>query len=162
MVVCTIDLHAQGEEKRRTKLAGAVATHQRLNHILQQWYSTHYHRINRHNSLVQYLNRTRTARNYTVHVEPSFTIDNSTKFNLDLVIYSPDRVILVDLQVVNDQFPLQTAHPNMIQKYEVLRQQLQGLRSGGFHGSTLTLNWRVVVAERSYKEILALGFAPQG
>lgn len=126
-----------------------------LNHIVQQCYSTHYHRIKRHNSLVQYLNRVLTSRNFTVHTEPTFIV-NRVKLKPDLVIYSEERVIVIDVQIVNDQYSLLKAHNNKVEKYECLRPQLQGLRPGGLHVGSLTVNWRGVVAERSYNELMAL------
>lgn len=132
-----------------------------LNHILQNCYSTHFLRIKRHNSLVQYLNRTLTSRNNTVHVEPIFTVDNN-KLKPDLVIYNFERVVLVDVQIINDQFPLQTAHLNKIKKYEVLKSQLQDLRPGGLFCTTLTVNWRGVIAERSFRDLMALGLLRRG
>lgn len=135
---------ARGRDEKKKNCRRGCDTPETLNHILQQWYSTHYHRIKRHNSLVHYLNRVLTSRNFTAHVEPTFTIDH-TKLKPDLVIYSSERVVQVDVQIIDDQFSLHTAHVNKISKYECLRSQLERLRPGGFHGCTLTVNWRGVV-----------------
>lgn len=72
-------------------------------------------------------------------------------------MYSQDRVHSVDVQVINDQFPLQEAPLNKQRKYKDLEQQLGGLRPGGFRCDTLTINWRGVVAGSSYKELVAFG-----
>lgn len=50
---------------------------------------------------------------------------------------------------------MQKAHENKKEKYKCLNKQLDGLRPGGFRCDTLTLNWRIVVAESSYRELTA-------
>lgn len=48
-------------------------------------------------------------RGMTVHTEPQFVVAER-KLIPDLVIYSQDRVVVVDAQIVSEQFPLETAH----------------------------------------------------
>lgn len=76
----------------------------------------------------------------------------------DLVVCTQDRVVVIDVQVINDQFPLETAHNKKISKYQPLESQLAGLRpKGGGQYSTLTVSWRVAVAESSGEELVGLG-----
>lgn len=146
---------ARGREKDKNcrRGCGMVET---LNHVLQTCYSTHFCRVKRHDNLVNYIRRIVHDRGITAHHEPKFKVVNST-LKPDLVLYTQDRVHVLDIQVVNDQFSLQTAHINKRSKYECLRSQLEGLRPGGFRCDTLTVNRRGVVAESSSKELTAFG-----
>lgn len=120
-----------------------------LNHILQGCFSTHFSRIKRHDDIVKYVKRIAQDRGFTVHQEPQFKIDERT-LKPDLVLHTTDRVHALDVQVVNDQYPLQRAHEQKYDKYRCLSSQLDGLRpGGGFRCDTLTLNWRGVVAGSS-------------
>lgn len=69
--------------------------------------------------LLDYIQRIDHDRGLTVHREPQFRVGDE-KLKPDLVVYSQDRVVVVDVQVVNDQFPLETAHLNKIKKYRPL------------------------------------------
>lgn len=106
-----------------------------VNHMLQQCYATHPGRIKRHDNLVKYIQKITQDRGITVHREQQFRIDNRL-YKPDLVLYTNDRVHTLDIQIINDQFPLQTSHLTKKQKYEPLRQQLAGLRPGGFRCDT--------------------------
>lgn len=130
---------ARGRGDHNKNCRHGCDTPQTLNHILQQCYATHTSRIKRHNIIVDYLHRILTALDNTVHKEPVFKINNST-LKPDLVIHNNDRTVLVDVQVINDHFLLSTAPQNKVNKYEVLRNELAGLRPGGYHGSTVTIN----------------------
>ncbi|GBL74729.1 Retrovirus-related Pol polyprotein from type-2 retrotransposable element R2DM [Araneus ventricosus] len=87
-----------------------------LNHIIQSCYSTHGARINRHNNIAKYLARIIGDRGATVHEEPHFQTETAGRLKPDLVIYTADRVVVVDVQVINDQYPLGLAHINKIEK----------------------------------------------
>lgn len=128
---------------------------QTLNHVIQQCHHTYFGHIKRHNALVDYVQRVDQDRGMTVHKEPQFKVGDR-KLIPDIVIYSQDRVVLVDAQVINEQFPLKSAYVNKINKYLALGDQLAGLRPGGFQCSALTMNWRGVVAGSSGKELIAL------
>lgn len=108
-----------------------------VSHMIQQCYSTHASRILRHDSLVYYLRRILQYRNYTVHKEPTFTVGSNT-LKPDLVVYSSERTVVLDVQIINDQFSLSTSHENKVKKYEVLHDQLANLRPGGLVCSSLT------------------------
>lgn len=71
----------------------------------------------------------------------------------DMVIYNNDRVAAVDMHIINDQYDLELAHRNKISKYVCLAGQLGDLRPRGFQCSTLTINWRGVLAVSSYKKL---------
>lgn len=146
---------ARGRSENNKLCRRGCGTPETLNHILQQCHKTHFARIQRHNALMNYIQNLNHNRNNTVHKEPTFTVNNK-KLKPDLVINSVDRVVLVDIECINDQFSLELAHANKVEKYRCLQDQIQGLRPGGFQCSTLTVNWRGVVAGSSYKELVAL------
>lgn len=75
----------------------------------------------------------------TVQKEKMFTI-NGKQLKPDLILYTNDRVQSVDVEIINDQFPLQEAHLTKRDKYRELGQQLGGLRPGGFRCDTLRVN----------------------
>lgn len=56
----------------------------------------------------------------TDHKEPQFVVADR-KMIKDLVFYSQDRVVLVaKTKVISEQFILETAHENKVNKYLVL------------------------------------------
>ncbi|KAG8177076.1 hypothetical protein JTE90_015728 [Oedothorax gibbosus] len=123
-----------------------------LNHILQVCYATHKLRIKRHDDVANYLNRGLSQRGFTVHSEPMFETSKGT-LKPGLVIYSEDEVTVCDIQVVNDQFPLITAHRNKYEKYEPLVEKLANLRSK-FSITSLTMNWRGILCRKSVEDLL--------
>lgn len=56
-------------------------------------------------------------------------MDGGVKLKPDLVIYEERRVAVIDIQIINDQYILNTAHENKIAKYRPLLSQLVGLRA---------------------------------
>lgn len=75
----------------------------------------------------------------------------------DLIVYNQDRVYSVGVQIITDQFSLNDAHRNKASKYKVLRHHLEHLRPGGFHSTSLTVNWKVVCSSNSIKDLRAFG-----
>lgn len=111
-----------------------------LNHILQQCYSTNALRIKRHDKLVQYIGRGAGQRGYSVHIEPRFDTKQGV-LKPDLVMYNTGSSTVVDVQVINDQFPLDVAHDNKVKKYTPLISELSGLRNE-LRFTSFTINWR--------------------
>lgn len=152
---------ARGRDRKDKSCRRGCGQVETLNHIIQGCYATHFARIKRNDAIVNYVQKIVQDRGITDHKEPHFKIDNST-LKPDLVLYTTDRVHALDIQIVNDQFSLQQAHTNKCNKYRQLHSQLNGLRPGGFRCDTLTLNWRDVVAEASYKELTAFQILRKG
>lgn len=118
-----------------------------LNHIVHQCYSTHGSRITRHNAVCNYVARSLEHKGYFVNKEPIFRMPDGRKLNPDLVTYATDHSLVIDAQIINDQFPLKVAHEAKIDKYEVLRPQLQPLRPNGVFFTTFTMNWRGAISQ---------------
>lgn len=121
---------ARGRQNLGKKCRRGCDTVETLNHVLQQCHHTHFARIKRRNALMDYVPKVGHDRGMSVHKEPVFKV-GGRKLIPNLVIYNPDRVVLVDAQVVNEQFPLERGHSNKVEKYSSLGDQLAGLRTGG-------------------------------
>lgn len=96
-------------------------------------------RIKRHNAICNYLTRPLEEKGYTVHQELFLRLPDWRTLKLDIVGYSVDH--LINTQILNDQFQLDDTLANKVEKYELLRPQLEPLRPNGVF-SSLTLNWR--------------------
>lgn len=95
------------------------------------------HRIIKHrNALSNYLARSLEQRGHSVHREPLFRAPNGRRLKTDLVTYCADHTL--DSQVINDPFSFTEAHQQKINKYGVLRPQLQDLHLNGVYFSSLT------------------------
>ena len=113
-----------------------------LNHILQVCPSTHLWRIKRHDSVKNYLIRSLSQKGFSVHKEPRFNT-SSGLYKPGIVVYSQNRIIVIDVQVVNDQNSLSHAHELKSNKYKIpLTPLLAGLRPAGVLFTSLTANWR--------------------
>ncbi|GBL83244.1 Retrovirus-related Pol polyprotein from type-2 retrotransposable element R2DM [Araneus ventricosus] len=130
---------ARGRDKQHLCARGYYQP-ETLNHIIQSCYATHGARINRHNNIAKYLARIIGDRGAKVHEEPHFQTETAGLLKPDLVIYTADGVVVVDVQIINDQYPLGLAHMNKIEKYkEHLRPLLEGLRPE-YHVTSFTMN----------------------
>lgn len=107
--------------------------------------------------MVNYLSRSLSQRGYSVHKEPVHEVEAGV-FKPDLVTYSPEQVIVIDAQVVNDQLHLDKVHRTKALKYEsALRASLQPLRPRGVLFTSCTTNWRGVFSAASANDLLTFG-----
>ena len=70
-----------------------------LNHILQNCHYTHFQRIRRHNSIVDFIKKKCVTNNYLVLEEPIFDVGDK-KLKPDLVIIKPTEIIIIDVSIV--------------------------------------------------------------
>ncbi|KAG8174405.1 hypothetical protein JTE90_016101 [Oedothorax gibbosus] len=112
--------------------------------------------MKRHNGWENYLKSGCEQRGNTVHAEPLFDGPNGA-LKPDLVVYGRDQIAVIDVQVVNDQFPLKVGHGNKVSKYSVLKDKLKGLPTREPVFTSLTMNWRGAVCGASAEELLGLG-----
>lgn len=146
----------QTEDRTCSRGCHAVET---LDHILQKCFATHGLRIRRHDSIVNYLQRSMLQRGVTTHKEPEFRT-TSGKRKPDVVGYTSQVVTVVDVQIVNDQISLEAAHlakKNYYAGNEDLVRQLAPLRPGGVMFTSLTANWRGCLSKSSVDDLLSLG-----
>lgn len=122
-----------------------------LNLISQQCFVTQDLIIKRHNALSNYLARSFEQRGYSVHREPLLRAPNGRRLKSDLLTYCADTTLVVDSQVNNDPFSFTEAHHQKINKYEVLRPQLQDLRPNSVYFSSWTFSWRALMCLDSVK-----------
>ena len=140
---------SRGRQEKDKKCSRNCNQPETLNHILQQCHSTHFARIKRHDDLVSYIARALDQKGFSVQREKEFLVNGST-LKPDLVAFSPTASILVDAQVINDQFSLEAAHENKIKKYEPLRPLISPLRSTPLLLTSFTINWRGVISSSSF------------
>lgn len=125
-----------------------------LDHILQKCWSSHALRIRRHDNLCNYIARNLDNKGYSCHLEERHTLPSGQVLKPDITAYSENDILIIDAQVINDQFPLQEAHENKIKKYEPLKQQLTPLRPDGVKLTSLTLNWRGSISKDSLEDLV--------
>lgn len=80
---------------------------------------------------------------------------NKSKLKPDLAIYEQSHVSVVDIQIINNQFPLNTTHSNKID-----RPLLDSLRPEPVTISSLTLNWRGSIATDSINDLVSTRLFP--
>lgn len=74
--------------------------------------------------------RSLEQKGYSVHNQPNFKDPTGTLLKPDIA-YSTDHSVLIDAQVINNQYPLDIAHENKVSKYSCLRGQLQHFQPQG-------------------------------
>lgn len=120
-----------------------------LNHIVQQCFSNHGLRIKRHNAICKHIARSHEQKGYLVNEEPIFRMTDGRKLKPDIVAYNNDHSMIIDSQIINNQFPLTEAHRAKVEKYNVLIPQLQPLRPSGTLVTSFTMNWLGAIAVES-------------
>lgn len=149
---------SRGRDVSRLCRRGCNAS-ETLNHVLQVCHATHFFRIARHDAILRLLTREFDNRGFSCFIEPVYRVPAGT-FKPDLVAYSSSQVVVVDVQIINDQFNLEEAHFTKVAKYDsVLRDLLEPQRPLGVSFSSLTLNWRGCVSLNSAVELSRLGLS---
>ena len=72
-----------------------------LRHVIQNCHSTHFERMQRHDSVACLIQTECNNNNYTVLWEPIFQLDNK-KLKPDLVVITPDEIVVVDVSIVTE------------------------------------------------------------
>ncbi|KAG8177071.1 hypothetical protein JTE90_015723 [Oedothorax gibbosus] len=125
-----------------------------LNHVLQNCYASDKLRIIRHDRLVEYIHRGAQQRKFSLHMEPEFSLPVG-KLKPDLVLYKDDRAIVVDAQVINNQYPLEKASQEKIKKYTpLIKHQLKDTKATIL---SFTINWRGVICKSSADSLVKKG-----
>lgn len=104
---------------------------------------------------MNYLIRSSSQRGYTAHAEPRFDVDKKS-LKPDIVLYNAGSTTVIDVQVINDQYSLEAAHNNKLEKYAPLTTILSGQRTE-HRMTTLTLNWRGAICRSSAEDLLCWG-----
>lgn len=127
-----------------------------VNHVVQQCHRTHVGRIDRHNSVVNYLERDASSRGYTTIKEPSTRTSEGTR-KPDLVAISGSKALVVDAQVVTDGRGLNEAHSRKVAYYDTseIKDVIKATyRVDQVAVTSATLNWRGVWASASIDSLL--------
>lgn len=125
-----------------------------LNHLLQVCYVTHTSRIKRHDAVVKLVARELDNKQFSVFAERLYQTPVGA-LKPDIVAFREDKIVVVDVQVINDQFNLEEAHFNKVSKYDApLRDILAPQRSGNIVFTSLILNWRGCISRNSVDSLL--------
>lgn len=146
---------SRGRPQNRLCRAGCMRA-ETLNHVLQQCHRTHGPRIKRHDALVSYVTRALESSSFRTCVEPKIETAMGLR-KPDIIAIKGNRGLVIDAQVINDQWCLDRAHKSKIDYYrEVEVDILNKYQVEQIEYSTITLNWRGVWGEESAKSLLDL------
>jgi hypothetical protein len=142
--------------------AGGCGVEETLNHVSQACWRTHGVRVLRHNRVLGLFVQSLRRVGYTALVEPYIPTSIGAR-KPDVVAWKNDGVVhVVDVQVVSAgaEHSLATMHERKVRKYllpEVTQWALA--RSGARRAevSSLTFNWRGVLARASFRTIRGMG-----
>lgn len=128
-----------------------------LNHVLQQCHRTHGIRIKRHDNLVAYVARGLEVAEYQVSVEPKLQTAAGIR-KPDIVARRGVLGLVIDAQVINDQYDLDTAHENKIEYYKDIVENIKDkYQVENVIVTSITLSWRGIWSEASATSLLDLG-----
>lgn len=146
---------ARGQFKERFCRAGCNKA-ETLNHVLQQCHRTHGPRIKRHDALVIYAVRALEAKNYEVHVEPKLTTQLGVR-KPDIIATKENFAIVIDAQVINDQYSPEEAHRNKIRYYQNIEEDIKNWSNKrNIIFTSITLSWRGIWSKQSAESLLQL------
>ena len=134
-----------------------------LSHVLQVCHRTQAARIRRHDAVTKYVAQRLRDHGGNVFHEPRITTREGLR-KPDLLAVKDHLAIVVDAQIINDQFCLRTAHDNKTRKYQqnpavtayICRNY--DLRPENIIFTSATLNWKGVWEPRSALDLGGWGF----
>ena len=109
--------------------------------------------MRRHNAVTKVVAQRLRNHGYLVIEEPRLKTKEGLR-KPDILASKDDRVLIVDAQVVNEQFDLRTAHRNKVRYYQqnvevaALAFQKVGLQRGDVAFTSCTLNWKGISCRR--------------
>lgn len=114
-------------------------------------------RIRRHDAAVSYVCRALETRGYEVRVEPRIEIGAKVR-KPDVISKLGTTAVVIDGQIINDQYDLDTAHRNKIKYYTNLEDTIMNM----FNVQTViftscTLSWRCVWSFKSAENLVEFG-----
>lgn len=113
-----------------------------LNHILQQCHRTHGPRIKRHDALVAYTVQALERADYEVHVEPKLSTEYGVR-KPDIIAKKNDSALVIDTQVINDQYSLEVTHENKVRYYQIIEEDIRKwCNTQHTTFTSLTISWR--------------------
>lgn len=128
-----------------------------LNHVLQQCHRTHGVRIKRHDNLVAHVARELEANEFQVTVEPKLQTAEGVR-KPDIVAKRGVLGVVIDAQVINDQYNLDDAHENKIKYYRNIEDNIkQHYQVENVVMTSITLSWRGIWSKASAVSLLDLG-----
>lgn len=152
---------SRGRHEDRRCRAGCNAA-ETLNHVLQRCHRTHGARVSRHDAVTAYVSKTLSSRGYEVSVEPRIQSAIGVR-KPDIVAKLGVTAIVVDAQVVNDQFDLDTAHRRKKDYYKDIESCIRDrFKVEEVRFMSATLSWRGLWSAESAKDLTGLGILRVG
>lgn len=152
---------ARGRDFDRRCRAGCEVP-ETLNHILQQCHRTHNPRVDRHNSAAKYLANKMRSKGYRVWEEPVLRTNEGLR-KPDIVAELGGTALVVDAQIINDQYSADTAHQNKIAYYRPHEEHIKQLTgASSVHFGSCTITWRGVWSKKSADDLRSLGILMAG
>lgn len=153
---------SRGRFKNRRCRAGCDQP-ETLNHVLQVCHRTHAARIRRHDAVTKYVAQRLRDHGSIVFHEPRINTSEGLR-KPDLLAIKDLHAIVVDAQVISEQFHLRTAHNNKIRKYQqnldvtayICREY--GILPQNIVFTSATLNWKGVWDSNSASDLRGWGF----
>ncbi|CAG4941104.1 unnamed protein product [Parnassius apollo] len=150
-----------GREAELNCRAGCVVR-ETTAHTIQQCWRTHGGRILRHDRVVRLVAEAMASDQWSVVTEPHVKTSKGLR-KPDIVAAKGGVGVIVDVQVVSGQRPLDDAHREKRSKYgthEELVEKVAGIlglpSKDCVHATSCTISWRGVWSHSSYKELKRL------
>ncbi|CAL7932985.1 unnamed protein product, partial [Xylocopa violacea] len=126
------------------------------NHILQKCHRTHAARIERHNAIVAYIKRGLGKSCQTVDEEPTFTTTDGIR-KPDLIAKRDNKAIVIDAQIISENYDLAMAHRNKVDYYRCLKDAIkQRYKATEVKFTSATLSYRGVWSQHSVEDLIDL------
>lgn len=127
-----------------------------LNHILQRCHRTHDARIERHNTILSYIQRGLQNRVDRIELEPQIPTPEGIR-KPDLLAITGKEVLVLDAQVISEHTDLDEGHVRKIDYYKkhegIIRERY---KANKVLYTTVTLNTRGVWSKRSADDLVGL------
>lgn len=154
----TLSRCSRGRTSNRRCRAGCEAQ-ETLNHIVQGCYRSKRDRTKRHDSVVNYVDRSLRNKGFETLVEGQLqTTDGIRK--PDIVAIKGDKIYVLDAQVVTDGRDMSEMHRCKARKYRtpgVIRSLTELYGRDQLHFGAITLNWRGIWSRESVLDLLEWG-----
>lgn len=130
-------------------------------HCIQQCHRTHGGRIQRHNAVAKHISKKLLEMGWTVEEEPRIHTESGLR-KPDIVACKNGEGVIVDVQVVSGQRPLDLAHTEKRTKYGnhgelvVKVAGKLGISVSNVRATSCTVSWRGVWSPGSFKQLKEL------
>lgn len=155
----------RGREGRDDRCRGGCGETETAAHVIQRCFRTHCGRVQRHDTIVNRLAEGLKQVDWEIWKEHRFQTDVGPRIP-DLIAIRPDRVVVIDAQVVGGKLSLDLQHRRKTAKYRdeaalapKVREAVlpMGIRNPEVVFASATISWRGVWSGESAQSLQALG-----